>query len=586
MYLFADFGVRLRNYIKNIDFKIELEKEFLDRIVIERPRDCAHGHLSTNAAMVLSRPLDLDPIVIAELIVSRIKLDPDVDSASIAGKGFINLFLSSSYLSKILSSIVSSGTEYGRNLIGKNIKVNIEYVSANPTGPMHVGHCRGAVVGDTLANLMAFSGYEVTREYYINDAGVQIDMLARSVFWRYQQIFSIHDSDIPEGLYPGVYLKKIGQELSDKYGSELLNFHEDKWLPIVRDYSVKSIMHIIKDDLKALNVQHDIFVSENDFHHGDCSPIRDIIDILDRKGYIYEGTLPLPKSTKNQKCEIDRKQLLFRSTMVGDDVDRPLVKLDGSYTYFAADLAYFKFKYGRGFDKMVYVIGSDHSGYVKRLEAVAFAVSEKKDIIDVMLCELVRLYRDGMPVKMSKRAGDFVTLRDVVDEVGCDSVRFMMLWRKNSELLDFDFCKVKEQSKENPVFYVQYAYARCRSIFRQAKDVFPDIDFDLFQKNKNFQEFLFDASELQLIVHLAEYPRVIENATVFQEPHKLAFYLYNLASIFHGHWNHGRENPKLKFIQENNRDLTMMRLQLVYALSSVINSALNIIGVESPHEMS
>ncbi|AKK19854.1 arginine--tRNA ligase [Candidatus Liberibacter africanus] len=588
MYLFTDFSVRLRNYIQCIDSKTKVEKKILDRIVVERPRDCAHGHLSTNAAMILSRPLGLDPITIADLIVSRIKMDPDVASVSIAGKGFINLYLSSSYLRNIIYSIVVDGIKYGRNLIGANRKVNIEYVSANPTGPMHVGHCRCAVVGDTIANLMAFSGYEVTREYYINDAGVQIDTLARSAYWRYQQALYNHDSEIPEGFYPGDYLKHVGQELVDKYGSKLLDFPEEKWLAIIKDYSVQAMMLLIKDDLKALNIHHDLFVSENDFHQGDPSPIQEIIDKLALQGYIYQGTLPLPKSKKTQKCEIDRKQLLFRSTVVGDDVDRPLLKLDGSYTYFAADLAYFNCKYKRGFDEIVYVMGSDHSGYVKRLEAVAAAVSEKKANINVLLCELVRLYRDGMPIKMSKRAGDFITLRYVVDEVGCDPVRFMMLWRKNSELLDFDFCKVKEQSKENPVFYVQYAYARCRSIFRQARDVFPDLDFDLFPRKKIPKEFEFefDASELQLIVHLAEYPRVVEHATSFQEPHKLAFYLYDLASIFHGHWNHGKENPKLKFIQENNKELTMMRLQLVYAVASIINSGLNIIGVESPHEMS
>ncbi|XCD38808.1 arginine--tRNA ligase [Candidatus Liberibacter asiaticus] len=586
MYLFADFSSRLKNYLKEIDCKIKVEKKILDRIVIERPRDCAHGHLSTNAAMILSRPLGLDPLTIAELIVARIKIDPDVDSVFIAGKGFINLYLSPSYLRKILSSIVVSGIEYGRNLIGKGTKVNIEFVSANPTGPMHVGHCRCAVVGDTLASLMAFSGYEVTREYYINDAGAQINTLALSVFWRYQQALYNNDSDLPEGYYPGVYLKHVGKELADKYSSELLNFPEEKWLPIVKDYSVQAMMKIIRDDLKALNIQHDIFISEDDFHRGDPSPIRDIIDNLARQGYVYEGILPPPKSKTTQKCDMDRKQLLFRSTMVGDDVDRPLLKSDGSYTYFAADLAYFKCKYERGFDNMIYVMGSDHSGYVKRLEAVAAAVSEKKAQINVLLCELVRLYRDGMPIKMSKRAGDFITLRHVVDEVGSDSVRFMMLWRKNSELLDFDFCEVKEQSKENPVFYVQYAYARCRSIFRQAKDIFPDLDFDLFPRNVIPQESEFDTSELQLIVHLAEYPRVIENATIAQEPYKLAFYLYDLASVFHGHWSHGRENPRLRFVQANNRKLTMMRLQLVHAVASIINSGLNIIGVESPNEMS
>ncbi|RPD36864.1 arginine--tRNA ligase [Candidatus Liberibacter solanacearum] len=586
MHLFTEFSSRLINYIKDIDFEKNIEKKYLDCIVVERPRNIMHGHLSTNAAMILSRPLGLDPITIAELIIARIKMDPDVDSVSIEGKGFINLYLSPSYLSKILSFIVASGIEYGRSLIGKGRKVNVEYVSANPTGPMHVGHCRCAVVGDVLANLMEFSGYEVTREYYINDAGAQIDTLAHSVFLRYQQALDNNDFDLPEGFYPGAYLKAIGKELVDKYGSELLNFYEEKRLPVVRDYAVKAMMDIIKDDLKALNIRHDVFVSEKNFHRGDHSPIRDIIGDMGRKGYIYEGVLPAPKAKKTKTSDINREQILFRSTMVGDDVDRPLFKSDGSYTYFAADLAYFKYKYERGFDQMVYVMGSDHSGYVKRLEAVASAVAGEKSKVNVLLCELVRLYRDGMPIKMSKRAGDFITLRYVVDEVGCDPVRFMMLWRKNSELLDFDFCKVKEQSKENPVFYVQYAYARCRSIFRQAKDFFPDIDFDLFPQKALSQDFAWDIAELQLVMHLLEYPRIVENATIFQEPHRLAFYLHDLASVFHSHWSHGREKTRLKFIQEDNRELTIMRLQLVYAVASVINSGLNIIGVESPHEMS
>ncbi|MBY7649436.1 MAG: arginine--tRNA ligase [Candidatus Liberibacter europaeus] len=585
MYLFTDFSVRLKNYINDIDFNKRIDKVNLDRIILERPRDVIHGHLSTNAAMILSRPLGLDPIAVAELIVDRIKIDPDVDSVFIAGKGFINLCLSTTYLGKILSSIVISGTDYGRLSIGKGKKVNIEYVSANPTGPMHVGHCRCAVVGDTLANLMEFSCYTVIKEYYINDAGTQIDMLARSVFLRYKQALNGDYFDLPEGCYPGNYLKNVGQELANKYGSELLQLSDEELLPKIKDYSIQAMMNLIKDDLKALNIRHDIFVSEKSFHNDNAYPIRSMVDDLTRKGYIYQGTLPPPKSKVTSDWEINHKQMLFRSTMVGDDVDRPLLKSDGSYTYFAADLAYFKHKYERGFDNIIYVLGSDHSGYVKRLEAIAAAIADKKVEINILLCELVRLYNDGIPLKMSKRAGDFITLRYVVDEVGCDSVRFMMLWRKNSELLDFDFYKVKEQSRDNPVFYVQYAYARCRSIFRQAVDVFDDVDFDSFQTQEIAHGYSWDVSELQLIIKLSEYPRVVENATVSQEPHKIAFYLYDLASVFHSHWNHGKESSELRFIQEDNRELTMSRLQLVYATASIINSGLDIMGVESPHEM-
>ncbi|AHA28210.1 arginine--tRNA ligase [Candidatus Liberibacter americanus] len=586
MHLFTDFSFRIRKYIKDIDFNVTIDEIYLDRIIVERPRDVAHGHLTTNAAMILSRPLGLSPIAISELIAERIRMDSDVDSVFVAGKGFINLYLSTFYLEKNLSSIIMAGIDYGRLSIGKGKKVNIEYVSANPTGPMHVGHCRCAVVGDVLANLMSFSGYEVTREYYINDAGAQIDILARSVFLRYKQALENDDFDLPEGFYPGSYLKPIGKDLVAKYGSELLNLSDEEWLPKIRDYSVRAMMDIIKSDLRYLNIRHDIFVSEKEFHDDNASSIKSIISDLTHAGYVYKGTLPPPKSRTVNDLENERPQILFRSTIVGDDVDRPLLKSDGSYTYFAADLAYFKYKYKRGFNDIIYVLGSDHSGYVKRLEAIAAAVSDNKADIKVILCELVRLYSDGVPIKMSKRAGDFITLRYVVDEVGCDSVRFMMLWRKNSELLDFDFYKIREQSRDNPVFYVQYAYARCRSIFRQAKYFFDDVDFDSFKSNKIPRGFHWEASELQLIVKLLEYPRIIENATVLQEPHKLAFYLYDLASLFHSHWSHGKKSPELRFIKENDRELTMVRLQLAYAVALVINSGLDIIGVASPNEMS
>ncbi|MBA5724384.1 arginine--tRNA ligase [Candidatus Liberibacter sp.] len=588
MYLFADFNHRLKNLVQDIDLvKENREKVDLERIVVEKPRDSINGHLSTNAAMVLSRPLGLSPRSIAELIVERIKNDPDIDSVLVAGAGFINIHLSSSCLGKVLSSIVAAGADYGRLSKGKGIKANVEYVSANPTGPMHVGHCRGAVLGDTLANLMEFSGYEVTREYYINDAGAQIDVFARSVFWRYQQALGRENSDLPEGFYPGLYLQSLGKEMVDKFGARLLEYSEEKWLPIVKEYSVETMMNIIKDDLNALNIQHDLFVSEKIFHKDDSLAIKTVIENLKAQGYIYRGILPPPKSKVKEDWESDREQLLFRSTAVGDDIDRPLCKSDNSYTYFAADLAYFMDKCKRGFDKIIYVLGSDHSGYVKRLQAVAEAVAGKEIEVSMLLCELVRLYRDGAPIKMSKRAGDFITLREVVDEVGCDSVRFMMLWRKNSEMLDFDFCKVKEQSKDNPIFYVQYAHARCMSIFRQAKDIFADLDFDSFAiKSKEIsQEDGFDAIELQLIVKLAEYPRIVENATIFQEPHRLVFYLYDLASIFHSHWNHGKERSDLRFVQESNKELTILRLKLVYAVALIIKSGLYIAGIQAPHEM-
>jgi len=409
-------------------------------------------------------------------------------------------------------------------------------------------------------------------------------VLARSAFLRYREALGEDIGEIPSGLYPGDYLVPVGEALAAEFGTSLRGMTDVNWMPVVKDKTIDAMMAMIRDDLEALNVKHDVFYSERTLHAGNGAPIRTAINDLTFKGHVYKGVLPPPKGQLPEDWE-DREQTLFRSTEVGDDIDRPLIKSDGSYTYFAADVAYFKDKFDRGFNEMIYVLGADHGGYVKRLEAVARAVSGGHAKLTVLLCQLVKLYRDGEPVKMSKRSGDFVTLREVVDEVGRDSVRFMMIYRKNSEPLDFDFAKVTEQSKDNPVFYVQYAHARCRSVFRQAAEAFPGLDLSGIDLSAAIKGQISDPSELQLIAKLAEYPRLIEAAALAQEPHRVAFYLYDLASTFHGHWNKGKENPELRFVNDKNRELTIARLGLVHAVASVLKSGLSITGTAAPDEM-
>ncbi len=584
MNLFADFDQRIKNALETIDIIKEKRSEVdFGRLTVEPPRDQSHGDVATNAAMVLAKPLGTSPRALAEQISFALSADPDVGEVSVAGPGFINIRLSTAYWQRLLASMIVAGTDYGRSTVGAGSRANVEYVSANPTGPMHVGHCRGAVVGDALANLMAFAGYDVTKEYYINDAGGQIDVLARSVFLRYREALGESIGEIPAGLYPGDYLVPVGRELAEEFGPRLHNMPEEEWMPIVKDRAITAMMSLIREDLEALNVHHDVFFSERTLHANGAQPIRAAINDLTFKGHVYKGKLPPPKGQLPEDWE-DREQTLFRSTEVGDDIDRPLIKSDGSYTYFAADVAYFKDKYDRHFDEMIYILGADHGGYVKRLEAVARAVSDGKAKLTVLLCQLVKLYRNGEVVKMGKRAGNFVTLRDVVDEVGRDSVRFMMLYRKSSEPLDFDFAKVTEQSKDNPVFYVQYAHARCMSVFRQAKDAFPDVEIDSLDLASTVAEIV-DPNELQLVAKLAEYPRIVESAALSQEPHRIAFYLYDLASAFHAHWNKGKEQPELRFVNDKNRQLSIARLGLVRAVASVLRSGLTITGTAAPEEM-
>lgn len=584
MNLFTDFENRIKTVLESLDAVKEKRSELdFSRVNSEPPRDSAHGDVATNAAMVLAKPLGMNPRALAELVCEKLKQDEDVADVSVAGPGFINIRLATPYWQRLIARMIAEGTDFGRSAVGAGRKVNVEYVSANPTGPMHVGHCRGAVVGDALANLLGFAGYVVSKEYYINDAGSQIDVLARSVFLRYREALGETVGDIPPGLYPGDYLVPVGKALVEEFGTKLRGMPEDQWMPLVKERAIAAMMEMIRGDLAALNVVHEVFYSERSLHANGAAAIRTAINDLTFKGHVYKGTLPPPKGQLPEDWE-DREQVLFRSTEVGDDIDRPLIKSDGSYTYFAADVAYFKDKFDRGYSEMIYVLGADHGGYVKRLEAVARAVSEGQAKLTVLLCQLVKLYRNGEPVKMSKRSGDFVTLREVVEEVGVDPVRFMMLYRKNSEPLDFDFAKVTEQSKDNPVFYVQYAHARCMSVFRQAKEAFSDLDATPATLG-NSVAHLQDVSELQLIAKLAEYPRVIEQSAQAQEPHRVAFYLYDLASSFHGHWNKGKDQPELRFVNDKNRELSIARLGLVYAVASVLKSGLLIVGAEAKDEM-
>ena len=584
MNLFTDFASRITKALEEIDIVREKRDELdFSRVAVEPPRDPAHGDVATNAAMVLCKPLGMNPRALGDVIAEKLKQDPEVADVNVAGPGFINIRLSVGYWQKLLKSVIEQGEDYGRLTIGQGRKVNVEYVSANPTGPMHVGHCRGAVVGDALANLLAFAGFDVTKEYYINDAGSQITVLARSAYLRYREALGEDIGEIPAGLYPGDYLVPVGVALREEFGTKLLGMPEEEWMPLVKDRTIDAMMAMIRSDLEALNVRHDVFYSERTLHANNAATILSAINDLTFKGHVYRGALPPPKGQLPEDWE-DREQTLFRSTEVGDDIDRPLIKSDGSYTYFAADVAYFKDKFDRGFSEMIYILGADHGGYVKRLEAVCRAVSEGKAKLTVLLCQLVKLFRDGEPVKMSKRSGDFVTLREVVDEVGRDPVRFMMLYRKSSEPLDFDFAKVTEQSKDNPVFYVQYAHARCTSVFRQAEEAFPGIGRNP-QELAAAVELISDPSELQLIAKLAEYPRLIEQASTSQEPHRLAFYLYDVASTFHAHWNKGKDQSELRFVNDKNRESTLARLGLVHAVASVLKSGLTITGTEAPSEM-
>jgi arginyl-tRNA synthetase len=560
----------------------------LSRIVVEPPRDPTHGDMATNAAMVLAKDAGKKPRELADAIAERLRADDKIARVDVAGPGFINLALKPHVWVEELRLVLEMGKDYGRSTIGKNEKVNVEYVSANPTGPMHVGHGRGAVFGDALANLLAFAGYEVTREYYINDAGAQVDVLARSAFLRYREALGENIGAIPEGLYPGDYLKPVGGTLAADHGPKLSTMKEAEWLPIVRAKAIAMMMDTIRDDLAALNVHFDVFFSERSLIDGKQDEVGTTIDSLRKSGEVYEGRLPPPKGGNLEDWE-DREQTLFRSTDFGDDVDRPLKKSDGSYTYFASDIAYHRSKVARGFLNLIDVWGADHGGYIKRMQAAVKAVSGGKAELDVKLVQLVRLLRAGEPVKMSKRAGEFVTLREVVDEVGRDAVRFDMLYRKNDAVLDFDLAKVIEHTRENPVFYVQYGHARGQSVFRNAREEMPDLPEAPTARaallKKAPLERLSDAGELSLLRRIALYPRTIEAAAVAHEPHRIAFYLYELASEFHALWTRGKDLPHLRFIIQNDRETTAARLALVEGIVTILASGLALLGVRAPEEM-
>src|ERR1700723_2900747 len=560
----------------------------VSRVVVEPPKDPTHGDMATNAAMVLAKEAKAKPRDLAEKVAERLRADDLVASVDVAGPGFINLTLNVTAWADALRSVLREGGAYGQSAVGAGEKVNVEYVSANPTGPMHVGHCRGAVFGDALASLLQLAGFDVVREYYINDAGAQVDVLARSAFLRYREALGENVGEIPEGLYPGDYLVPVGQALAAEYGDRLLTMSEGQWLPTVRAKAIAMMMAEIKGDLAALNIEHDVFFSERSLIETGNNRVTETIDYLRSKGDIYEGRLPPPKGGPVEDYE-DREQTLFRATAFGDDVDRPLIKSDGSYTYFASDIAYHRDKFERGFANLIDVFGADHGGYIKRMQAAVKAISAGKAALDVKVVQLVRLLRNGEPVKMSKRSGDFVTLREVVDEVGRDAVRFMMLYRKNDAELEFDLDKVKEQSRDNPVFYVQYGHARGQSIFRNAREVVPELSDQegaraVFLADAAVER-LTDPAELDLLRRLALYPRMMEAAATAHEPHRIAFYLYDLASEFHALWTRGRDLPYLRFIINNDAEITKARLAMVQGVVSVLASGLAVLGVDAPVEM-
>ena len=557
----------------------------LSRVTVEPPRDQAHGDMATNVAMVLAKEAGKKPRELAEIIAAKLRAEDLVAKVEIAGPGFINLSLKSSAWFAALRDAVRLGRQYGRSDVGRGVPVNVEYVSANPTGPIHVGHGRGAVFGDALASLLAFAGFGVTREYYVNDAGAQVNVLARSAFVRYREALGEAVGAIPEGLYPGEYLKPVGTALAAQFGDALKKMPEAEWLPVVRTKAIEMMMAMVRVDLAALNIAHDTFYSERSLLHGDVDLVAHTIDWLRERGFVYEGRLLPPKGAPVEDYE-DREQTLFRSTAFGDDVDRPLKKSDGSYTYFASDMAYHRSKLERGFRTLIDVWGADHGGYIKRMQAAVAALSDGKANLDVKLIQLVRLLRAGEPVKMSKRAGEFVTLREVVDEVGRDAVRFMMLFRKNDAPLDFDLAKVVEQSRDNPVFYVQYGHARGQSVFRNAREAFPDLPTDSAGLVETADlELLSDPAELALMRQVALYPRVIEAASAAHEPHRIAFYLFDLASEFHALWTLGNAAPHLRFIIQNDRQMTLTRLVLVQGVVTVLASGLALLGVGAPDEM-
>lgn len=583
MNIFKDFQTNIKDIITSLSNDGSLPEGLnLKNITAEAPRDASHGDIATNAAMVLVKQAKMKPRDIAQLIAAGLEKYENVEQVDIAGPGFINIRLKTDFIQSQVAVILEKGLDYGRSTYGNNEKVNVEYVSANPTGPLHVGHCRGAVFGDALATLLEYVGYNVAKEYYINDAGGQINTLAQSAYHRYLEALGENVGDIPEGLYPGKYLIPVGNALAEKYGDSLKGKEESVWLEDLKAFASSAMMDLVRDDLETLGIKHEVFFSEKSMH--DNGDIQKGLEALEEKGLIYTGVLEAPKGKLPDDWE-ERPQTLFKSTQFGDDVDRALKKSNGDWTYFAADVAYHKNKMDRGFNQQIDVWGADHGGYVKRVQSVLTALSDGEASLDVRLCQMVKLMRDGEPVKMSKRSGNFITLRDIVDEVGKDVVRFIMLTRKNDASLEFDFTKVTEQSKDNPVFYVQYGHARVFSVLKKAQETIKNIDVsDISLKNADLS-LLNDESELQLIKAMVNWPRIVESAATSHEPHRISYFLYDLASEFHGLWNKGNDRVDLRFIIDDNTDITLARLAMIRAFSNIIASGLNILGVEPVNEM-
>ncbi|RMF33971.1 MAG: arginine--tRNA ligase [Alphaproteobacteria bacterium] len=551
----------------------------LSGVSVEPPRDAAHGDMATNAAMVLARRARMKPRDIAEALAPQLAEDPRIESAGVAGPGFINLRFAPGVWAAVIPEALEEGKGFGRSAMGQGQRVNVEFVSANPTGPLHVGHTRGAVFGDALASLLDFAGFEVTREYYVNDGGAQVDVLARSAYERYREAHGL-EPKIADGLYPGDYLVPVGEALKERYGEALLGRPESEWLDEVRTFATEAMMAMIRADLADLGVVMDVYFSEKSLYG--TGRIEAALADLEAKGLLYRGTLAPPKGKLPEDWE-PREQLLFRSTAFGDDVDRPVKKSDGSWTYFAPDIAYHLDKITRGFDALIDVWGADHGGYVKRMKAAVAALSGGRVPLDVKLTQLVRLFKNGAPYKMSKRAGTFVTLRDVIEEVGPDVTRFTMLTRRNDAPLDFDFDKALEQSKDNPVWYVQYAHARSRSLMRRAEAAGLDVSPAALRRADLSR--LDHPGEIALARRVAEWPRVVEAAAAAHEPHRIAFFLYDIASELHAHWNRGTDQPALRFITEDDPALATARLALVRAVSVVIAAGLGILGVTPAEEM-
>ena len=572
--LYTKFSTQLGDILDGLERAGDLPVE-IDRrnVAVEPPRDVTHGDLATNAAMVLAKAAGRKSRDLADLIAPMLAALPDVASAEVAGPGFINVRLTPAAWRAELATILDDGGNYGRSAMGAGSRVNVEYVSANPTGPMHMGHCRGAVVGDALASLLEYAGYAVTREYYINDAGSQVETLGRSAHLRYREALG-ETITIPEGLYPGDYLIPIGQALAAEYGDRYVGAPEAEWLPLFRERTVAAMMDMIRADLALLGIHHDLFSSEAQVQRD--GRVLAALDRLRGEGLIYEGTLDPPKGETPEDWE-PVEMTLFRATAFGDDSDRPVRKSDGGFTYFGNDLAYHAQK-AESADQLIDIWGADHAGTVKRIQAAVKALTGGKVPLDVKLVQMVRLLRAGEPVKMSKRSGSFVTLADVVGEVGKDVVRFTMLTRKADAQMDFDFAKVVEASKDNPVFYVQYAHARIASLQRKAAEAGIDLaaPADLS---------LLDAEELALVKRAAQYPRAVESAALAHEPHRIAFYLYDLAAEFHALWNRGNDDPDRRFLLENNPQLSRARLELALGVGQIIKSGLDLMGVEAAEEM-